>query len=184
MVGFETERMFIRDVRASDADAFYRHMRRERYWRDLLIGPPTPECVAAIMNRCLRNQAQNPRTNYFLAAVDKRSDQLVGEAGLYVRDIRGRQGEIGWSVGSSHIGQGLATEIGGATLRYAFCVLGLRRVIAKCSVENHASRRIMAKLGMREEGAPRENALARGEWRRFVQCSILSSDWAETSEVG
>jgi RimJ/RimL family protein N-acetyltransferase len=55
-----------------------------------------------------------------LAVTDKRSHQLVGDAGLYVRSIHSRQGEIGWGVISSHRGQGLATEIGEALLRLAF----------------------------------------------------------------
>jgi hypothetical protein len=48
-----------------------------------------------MVNGWIQNQAQNPRTIYFLAVTDKRSDQLVGDAGLYVRSIRSRQGEIG-----------------------------------------------------------------------------------------
>ncbi|HXZ15334.1 MAG TPA: hypothetical protein VEH77_05070 [Roseiarcus sp.] len=39
----ETPNLIIRDVRESDADAFYAYMQREAYWRDLPIDPPTPE---------------------------------------------------------------------------------------------------------------------------------------------
>ena len=41
---------------------------------------------------------------------------------------------------------------------------------------HHASRRIMAKLGMREEGVMRDNMFVRGEWWSTVQGAILSSD--------
>ena len=101
----------------------------------------------------------------------------MGDAGLYVRSIRSRQGEIGWGVISSHAGQGLATEIGQALLRLAFDTLGLHRVFAQCRIENQASRRIMVKLGMREEGVLRENVFVRGEWWSSVQSSILSTEW-------
>jgi ribosomal-protein-alanine N-acetyltransferase len=164
MVEFETDRMLIRDVRAADADAFHQYMRQESYWCDVPIEPPTVELVEALVDRCIQNQSENPRTDYFLAAVDKASEELVGEAILHVRSVRWRQGEIGWGVSSSRTGQGLATEIGRAMLRYGFDILALHRVFAQCRVENLASRRIMAKLGMREEGLLRENVLARGEW--------------------
>jgi len=67
--------------------------------------------------------------------------------------------------------------IGQALLRLAFDSLSLHRVFAQCRVENQASRRIMAKLGMREEGVLRENVFARGEWWSSAQSSILSSEW-------
>ncbi len=183
MVEFETDRLLIRDVRASDADDFHQYMRLETYWRDVPIEPPTVELVEALVNRCIQNQSENPRTDYFLAAVDKGSDELVGEAILHVRSIRWRQGEIGWGVSSSRTGQGLATEIGRAMLRYGFDILGLHRVFAQCRVENLASRRIMAKLGMREEAVLRENIFARGEWWSSAQSSILSTEWSRTTKV-
>src|ERR1700730_7960817 len=103
MAELETDRLLIRDVRASDVDAFHRYMRQERYWRDLPMDPPTAASVAALVDRCLQNQMQIPRTDYFMAAVDKRSDEPIGEAILYVRSIRWRQGEIGWGVSSGHV---------------------------------------------------------------------------------
>jgi ribosomal-protein-alanine N-acetyltransferase len=158
-------------------------MRQESYWRDVPIEPPTVELVEALVKRSIRNQSENPRTDYFLAAVDKGSDELVGEAILHVRSIRWRQGEIGWGVSSSRTGHGLATEIGRAMLRFGFDILGLHRVFAQCRVENLASRRIMAKLRMREEGVLRENVLARGEWWSSAQSSILSTEWSGTTKV-
>jgi [ribosomal protein S5]-alanine N-acetyltransferase len=172
-----TDRLLVREVLASDADDFLRYRQQENYWRHVPIEPPTTDSIATLVNGWIQNQDQNPRTVYFLAVTDKRSKQLVGDAGLYVRSIRSRQGEIGWGVVSSYAGQGFATEIGQALLRLAFDSLSLHRVFAQCRVENQASRRIMAKLGMREEGVLRENVFARGEWWSLAQSSILSSEW-------
>jgi ribosomal-protein-alanine N-acetyltransferase len=183
MAELETDRLLIREVLASDADDFLRYRRQEEYWRHVAIDPPTAESIAAMVNGWIQNQAQNPRIVYFLAATDKRSHQLVGDAGLLIRGIRSRQGEIGWGVTSSHTGQGLATEIGQALLRLAFDTLGLHRVFAQCRIEHQASRRVMAKLGMREEGVFRENVFARGEWWSSVQSSILSSEWGPAAKA-
>ena len=63
-------------------------------------------------------------------------------------------------------------------LELAFGTLRLHRVYAQCREENHASRQIMTKLGMREEGILRENVLARGAWWSSIQCSLLAHEWA------
>src|SRR5271166_335880 len=56
MVELETDRLLIRDVRASDADDFYQYMRLETYWRDVPIEPPTVELVEALVNRCIQER--------------------------------------------------------------------------------------------------------------------------------
>jgi ribosomal-protein-alanine N-acetyltransferase len=183
MAELETDRLLIREVLASDADDFLHYRQQEDYWRHVAIEPPTADSIAASVNGWIQNQNQNPRTAYVLAVTDKRSHQFVGDAGLYVRSIRSRQGEIGWGVISSHAGRGLGTEIGQALLRLAFDAVRLHRVFAQCRVENQASRRIMVKLGMRQEGVLRENVLARGEWWSSVQSSILSSEWSSATKA-
>jgi RimJ/RimL family protein N-acetyltransferase len=99
----------------------------------------------------------------------------VGPGALH-RTAPSRLGAIGYGVVSSRKGQGLATEIGRGLLRLAFDTLELHRVDAQCRTENHASRRVMAKLGMREEGVFRDNLFVRGEWWSTVQSAILSTD--------
>ena len=176
LAALESPSLLIREVRTSDTDAFFAYMQREQYWRDLPIEPPTVIAIAAMVDACLRDQTKQPRTDYFMAAVDKYSGNLIGEAILHVRSGRWKQGEIGWGVSPDHTGQGLATEIGKAMLQLAFKKLALHRVYAQCRVENRPSRRVMAKLGMREEGILRENVLARGSWWSSVQCSILATE--------
>ena len=53
---------------------------------------------------------------------------------------------------------------------------GLHRLYAQCRAGNAASLRIMAKVGMAEEGVIRENVKARGEWWSSSQWSILRGE--------
>jgi RimJ/RimL family protein N-acetyltransferase len=173
-----TPSLIIRDVQASDADAFHTYMRREDYWRDLPMEPPSTASVAGMLDRWLEDQTKQPRTSFVMAAIDRTTGGVVGEAILHIRSQRWQQGEIGWGVSADRAGRGLGTEIGHAMLRLAFGRFHLHRVYAQCRVENRASRRIMEKLGMREEGVLRENVMARGTWWSSVQCSILASECA------
>jgi RimJ/RimL family protein N-acetyltransferase len=59
--------------------------------------------------------------------------------------------ELGWVVHPERWGEGLATEIGRASIDVAARVLGVREVVAKTLVDNTASRRVMEKLGLRPE---------------------------------
>jgi [ribosomal protein S5]-alanine N-acetyltransferase len=183
MTELETDRLLVREVLASDGDDFLQWWQQDDYRRHVPIEPPTADSIAAKVNGWVQSQNQNPRTVYHLVVTDKRSNQMVGDAGLYIRSIGSRQGEIGWGVMSSHAGQGVATEIGRALLGLAFDSLGLHRVFAQCRVENLASRRIMTKLGLREEGVLRENVFARGEWWSSVQSSILATEWGSTTKA-
>jgi ribosomal-protein-alanine N-acetyltransferase len=174
----ETERLLIRDVCADDLEGFFNYMSQEDYWRHVPVEPVTSDSINVIVQRALLDQGQESRSDYFLAVLEKQSSELVGEAILHVRSTRWRQGEIGWGVSQHRAGNGIATEIGFAMIRFAFHQLRLHRIYAQCRVENDASRRIMTKLGMRQEGVLRENVLARGEWWSSVQYSILSTDGA------
>ncbi|MFJ6844920.1 GNAT family N-acetyltransferase [Streptomyces griseoluteus] len=57
--------------------------------------------------------------------------------------------EVGWRLGRSHWGQGLATEAAGAAVRYGFEERGLERIVSVAQVGNDASERIITRLGMR-----------------------------------
>jgi ribosomal-protein-alanine N-acetyltransferase len=173
-----TPKLIIRDVRALDAAAFHGYMQHEDYWRDLPLDPPSTASVAGMLARWLKDQTKQPRTSFAMAATDKATGKVIGEAIFHIRSLRWQQGEIGWGLSSDHVGQGLGTEIGRAMLGLAFDKFRLHRVYAQCRVENRASRRIMEKLGMSEEGILRENVLARGEWWSSVQCAILASEYA------
>jgi [ribosomal protein S5]-alanine N-acetyltransferase len=123
----------------------------------------------------LQDQAANPRTNYFLAAACKQTGVVIGEAILRIESIWHGRGEIGWGVDAQFTGRGLGTEIGRAMVNLGFDV-GLHRLYAQCRVENTASLRTMAKVGLTEEGIIRENVKARGEWWSSRQWSVLRGD--------
>ncbi len=174
-----TSRLRLREVTFADADVFDTYMMGEAYWRYLPIGPPTPRSVRAFITQCVNDQAQSPRKSWFLAATEQASGVIVGEGIVHVRSEHWCEGEIGWGVDPARTGQGLATEIAGAMLSFAFRELDLHRVYAQCRDDHHASVRIMAKLGMREEGVLRENVFSHGRWWSSRQAAILAHEWRQ-----
>jgi RimJ/RimL family protein N-acetyltransferase len=175
-ISLETERLLLRDVKPSDLNDYVDHMTPEYYWRDMPIQPLTPEIVARLLKVFIASQSHDPRKDYFFTVVRKQTDEFIGSC--TVLGFAYSQAEIGYAVTARHAGNGFATEIGRALIRFSFDILKLHRVYARCWAENTASRRIAIKIGMREEGVFRDCMRARGEWWSSTQYAILSTDQA------
>jgi RimJ/RimL family protein N-acetyltransferase len=171
-IRLETDRLILRDVVSDDVDAFLAYMADPAYIRHLPLDPITRAHVETWVGVARLGQRPGPRDRYLLAAVERQSGRVIGEA-IFKRpnDV---EGEIGWGVAGPDQGQGFATEIGRALVEFGFGILGLHRVFARCEVGNHASERVMAKLGMAKEGVFREHLHARGRYWSSVQWAVLN----------
>lgn len=61
--------------------------------------------------------------------------------------------EVGWHLHPDHWGHGYATEGAQEVLRHGFETLGVERIVAYVVADNHASVRVVEKLGMRHVGS-------------------------------
>lgn len=90
-------------------------------------------------------------------AVRKSDGVFVGWGGLQPLEESGEI-EVGYGFDKPHWGQGYATELAAAWLRYGFEEANLARIVAVADPRNTASRHVMEKLGMKYE----KNALHYG----------------------
>ncbi len=60
--------------------------------------------------------------------------------------------EVGWRLAKAYWGEGYATEAAAASLHFAFAQLKRERVAAFTATQNSPSRKVMARLGMRDRG--------------------------------
>ena len=92
------------------------------------------------------------RQGFGLWAMERRnSGEVAGMCGLVRRD--GLPGiDLGYALLPAHRGQGLVHEAATACLDHAHRVLGQTRVLAITSPDNHASARVLAKLGFVPQG--------------------------------
>lgn len=173
----ETQRLVIRELAEKDLEPLYAWRRNPAYRRHLPMPRQTRTAVEAELGTVLRDQTDYRRLRYLLGVIERKSGRMLGEAILKLGPaLRHRQAEIGWAVAEDAKGHGYATEIGGALLDAAFGQLRLHRVFAMCSTENGASRHVMEKLGMREEGLLREHFRARERWWSSHIYAMLDSE--------
>jgi RimJ/RimL family protein N-acetyltransferase len=66
--------------------------------------------------------------------------------------------EIGWTLGRAWWGRGLATEAARAAMSKGLSKYPPDHFVSKCHVENHASERVMQRIGMRRVG------IVQGSW--------------------
>ena len=97
-------------------------------------------------------------THYFgLFALERRdSGEFLGYTGLNIPRFESAFTpcvEIGWRIAAAHWNQGLATEAAQAALQYGFETLHLAEIVSFTVPANLPSRRVMEKIGMREDTA-------------------------------
>lgn len=83
-------------------------------------------------------------------------DALVGTCTLFGIQREHLRGVVGYALSPSLWNRGLATEMVQRALLHAFDVLGLERIEADIDPRNHASCRLVERLGFRREGYLRE----------------------------
>jgi ribosomal-protein-alanine N-acetyltransferase len=64
-------------------------------------------------------------------------------------------------------------------LRFAFDELDLHRLQVSIIPRNHASRRVVEKLGLRDEGVAVQYLQIDGRWEDHIRYAITAAEWAE-----
>jgi ribosomal-protein-alanine N-acetyltransferase len=120
--------------------------------RWLVGGPYDEETARARSARDLARYSASWATRGWgvWALIDRASGRLIGECGL-LQLAESPDVELVYLLERDRWGQGLAAEAGREVLRHAFERLGLPRIVAVAHPEHAASRRVMEKLGMRQE---------------------------------
>lgn len=101
---------------------------------------------------------------------------LIGACGLNDIHAEHRRGELGYWLLPGSWGRGIATECVGTMLGHAYGPMGLHRVAAEVEVDNHASRRLLDRLGFRLEGIRRDYERKHGSFIGLMMYARLATD--------
>ena len=84
---------------------------------------------------------------------------------------------IGYWIDEAHAGQGYTPEAVVVVLRYGFEELGLHRMQIAIIPRNKASRRVVEKLDIREEGTALRYLEINGVWEDHVRYAMTIEEW-------
>ena len=90
-----------------------------------------------------------------------------------------QSGYVGYWIDEALAGHGYMPESVVVLLRYSFEDLGLHRVQISIIPRNHASRRVVEKLGLRAEGVAERYLEINGVWEDHVRFAMTVEEWFE-----
>lgn len=123
-------------------------------WKDLADGE-------AWFSRIAARQAAGEVAQFVIALKD--SGQVIGACLLFRFEIPSGRAELGYVLGRAHWGAGYMLEAMQAFVVAAFGPWGLRRLEAEINPLNHASARLLGRLGFVQEGLLRQRWINKGE---------------------
>ncbi|ANY18948.1 Putative ribosomal N-acetyltransferase YdaF [Tsuneonella dongtanensis] len=127
--------------------------------------------------------------DYYTTACANRSLVLLGifdnESGDHVGNISfsdinwlNRRAFIGYLLGdANYAGKGYVTEACLMMMYYGFNRLNLNRIWGGVSALHGASRKVCAKVGLKEEGIQRQTLLRNGEFSDSIMVGALRDEW-------
>ncbi len=145
-----TGRLRLRPFRADDLDRLVQLFANPGFMRFSGSDGYSPEQTAAVLDKFLRWSREGLPSQF--AIIERKSNTLLGYCGFLHQEVDGKNEiEIGYRLHPDFWNRGLATEAARAVRDHAFADLRLDHVISLVHLDNHASRRVAEKNGMRVE---------------------------------
>ena len=147
----ETDRLILRELKLSDADAFFAMDNNPNVHKYLWNKPiykieETYEIIELVRKQYLENKIGR------FAMISKETNEFIGWAGLkYNTEIVNNKinfYDIGYRLDERFWGKGFASEASFAWLKYAFETMKIQIMEAAAHSENIASNKILQKIGM------------------------------------
>lgn len=178
-------RVLLRPLGAQDFDQWSEVRTRARDWLvkwepKNLIGYPDPVTQpAAFESRCsARDREWQLGMGYGFGIFV--NDEFAGEINMgNVHRGPLQNASVGYWIDEAKAGRGYVPESLVLMLRFAFEDLNLHRVQIPIVPRNAPSRRVVEKLGIRNEGTAVRYLEINGVWEDHVQYAITSEEWEE-----
>src|SRR5262249_19592063 len=146
----ETPRLLLRHFVESDLEEMAVLMANPDFMR-FSTDPFTREKTTSFLFDRVIAPARAGQPSLF-ALILREKERLIGYCGFFRQIVdETEETEIGYRLHPDYWGRGLATEAARAVREYGFSVLKLERVISLIHPDNHASRRVTEKNGMKLE---------------------------------
>ena len=149
-----TERLRLEPFADAHLDGLYELNSDPVVMRYLTGKPDTREDTAAGIERVKARWAEWGYS--WWAFIEHDSGQIVGAGCIQhlARDVANPL-EIGWRLRQDRWGRGLASEAARTMAGWAFDHLKTPLLLSVCDIDNHASAKVMQRLGMRYRGVER-----------------------------
>ena len=168
----ETQRLLLRPFTMDDAPAMFEYTSVSENCRYLKWDAHThlaqaESFLAGVMERYRNHQ------DFIWGITLRETGRLIGTCRLFDIHMDDGRAEVSYMMNPNVQGKGYASEAVRGVIEYAFNILGLTRIQARCAAENFASERVMQKSGMQLEGVLRRYSNIHGKLWDFKMYAIL-----------
>ena len=178
---FETQRTFVRNWHPDDLHHLIT-LRTDPLVMAHFPGPDSAEKIRGYFPQML--QLSTERGYGFRPVFEKDTGHFIGFCGITEVNFETHftpATEIGWSLLPRFWGQGLATEVAGRWLEYAFDILKKPEIVSFAVQGNGKSHAVMRRLGMKRD-QPKDFIHPKvpdtyPQLKRHIVYSITNEDW-------
>jgi len=104
--------------------------------------------------------------------------KVIGEISVCYSDDELEMAGIGYTLGYDYWGKGYMTEAAKRVVKFLFCDVNYRKIIAGCDAENIGSAKVMEHIGMKREAVLRAQIKRKdGTWGDNLQYGILRQEY-------
>jgi len=170
----KTARLILRAFRLLDAPVVEKHAGIfEIADTTLNIPHPYPEGAAAEWIGSHPQDFALKKAVHFAITLRK-GEQLIGAISLMNIEKNHRKAEMGYWIAKEFWNRGYATEAAEAMVTFGFKELNLHKIYATYFRRNPASRRVLEKIGMQQEGILRSHIQKWDRYEDLVICGLIN----------
>lgn len=175
MICLETERLIIRDLKASDLAGHHA----------LISNDEVMHYIQDIQCHSLQASQENlefsiaasklPDRRHYFFGIFLKDETHIGSIGFTILD-KGDSGnaELGYFIHKKYWCKGYTTEAAKCVIDFGFNQVGLKKFTTGCVYDNDKSEHIMIKLGMYKEAHKKYHVYIDGEWRDRVEYGLFN----------
>lgn len=172
----------LRPLRYRDGRAWAEIRQRNAEWLQSweATSPPESKALGMSFRQMVRMHAAQARAEEAVSWAITYGDRLCGQ--ISVSNIvwgSARMGTVGYWIDGGVAGRGIMPTALALVTDYCFFTAGLHRLEVNIRPENHASLRVVEKLGFREEGMRLRLLHINGEWRDHRSFALTVEDVPE-----
>lgn len=172
----ETERLILRQLQPSDAPALFHYFSKDEVMKyyDLDTFSELEQAENLIS---LFNERYTAKQGIRWGITQKADDVVIGTCGYHNVRTEHSKAEIGYELSPAFWQQGIMTEAVQAIIEFGFSQWNLNRIEAFINPENEGSRKLLTKIGLREEGFLKEYFFEKGCFVDAVIFAILRKEF-------
>lgn len=170
----KTSRLRIKILNMNDKETFFQYRSLPEIFQ---FQSWKPRSIYEVEEFILKNISTTPNKvgTWLQLAICLENGQMIGDIGVHFFDEY--QIEIGYTLSPEYQGMGYALEAVEGIINYIFNTLRKHRITASVDPNNHASIKLLEKIGFRKEGHLIKSLYMDNQWYDDCIYSILEEEW-------